>query len=762
MASTLTVLWLASLPALTSASPFGTINDALGQHNEHEMITYAAFRCLEEESDGICFEKESLKNLAGWHFQDKVGRGGNGAVGSPDTLDPIPEGPEAHCDNADFVDIPDYPQKRWQADGRLQTCVNHLRVRFSQGVETAARLLDDKNRIRKEMVEILDPKVGTCTFAFPWMQINVAGRAKCNALEGLGRALHGVQDFYSHSNWADHSRPEERISDVNPPGLGIAANAKFFDLRAQNNISSQIPYNLTTGCFAGLGVDTTPGSDGWWQLGPDCRNRVTHNTLNKDHGIISEDGSTSSPGTDTPRSQIGNNFDLAVQGAIRDSRRQWELLRREIRSRYGQERGNLMICALVRDNPAQDCCGRKIAIVIDSSGSNTWTDPSNLRIEAAKSFNSHLRTVDNDGDECPDNVTVIDFDDSARVIYPLGDPASASFDGIDSSGGTDIGSGIALAITELTNSKTARTANRSGIVVFTDGEDQNPTNQDAQLQRAAKLGIRVNFGFLSKPVNPVPKKRGLAKREPSENLLLSILYTGGIFGNINSAEAQKNFVALVTAHGATGVDGSSESIILVPGVTIADYISTSKSQCAFTYTAMAGESLEFAIAAKNPRNQFVATLHDIRNNVDVGTVTTNSSTPSVIHFNASSQAELELIVTAAGNASTTGVFTCGFNTSMPDRNTTLIEHPTLPIFNNTLHNTTSPKPLHPNQTVSASSFSSSSIQSPSTDLVSIIYGNPTSHATAPAYPDLAVSSSDTSNMIGGGNYASSTSAATTT
>jgi hypothetical protein len=37
-------------------------------------------------------------------------------------------------------------------------------------------------------------------------------RAKCQAIEGFGRALHGAQDFYSHSNWTDVADPNKPIS----------------------------------------------------------------------------------------------------------------------------------------------------------------------------------------------------------------------------------------------------------------------------------------------------------------------------------------------------------------------------------------------------------------------------------------------------------------------------------------------------------------------------------------------------------------------
>lgn len=92
---------------------FGTINDPIhiGQHSEHERISRAAFRCHPKTvvSDGVCFEELTLMQLAGTSGPDlilkdikipgeflgdlwgigHVGRGFNGAVGAPDTLDPV-------------------------------------------------------------------------------------------------------------------------------------------------------------------------------------------------------------------------------------------------------------------------------------------------------------------------------------------------------------------------------------------------------------------------------------------------------------------------------------------------------------------------------------------------------------------------------------------------------------------------------------------------------------------------------------------------
>jgi uncharacterized protein YegL len=116
--------------------------------------------------------------------------------------------------------------------------------------------------------------------------------------------------------------------------------------------------------------------------------------------------------------------------------------------------------------------GRKIGIVIDSSGSMVDTDPNNLRIVAGEAIASSLITKAAAGPNGhPDLVTVIDFDDSVRVVYPLGDPASVSFAGIDSSGGTYIAIGVQAAIDQITQNTGDVVAHVSGIVVFTDGED---------------------------------------------------------------------------------------------------------------------------------------------------------------------------------------------------------------------------------------------------------------------------------------------------
>jgi hypothetical protein len=317
--------------ALAQAAPpaaygFGTIN-GLGQNAEHERLTRAALACpAGTPSTGDCFEPRSIDQLAGT-------TGTFGAVGAPDADETLT--PSAHCDDADFLAGGGYPRTRAQADSTLLACVQHLRGRFGQGVTAAAGMLNSANQIRFLQV-LLTP---SCTFVG-----GVPGRAKCNAIDGLGRALHGAQDFYSHSNWTDHADPARPISAVNPPGLARTGPSAVLDLRGTG--TPAIPTDLTTGCFA-LGQDQTPGAG-------TCTGRITHNTMNKDLGLIDPaTGATSNP--TTARGQVDSNFANAVQGAIAETRRQWRDFRDALLARYGAVRGNLMICALTRDNPTSDC-----------------------------------------------------------------------------------------------------------------------------------------------------------------------------------------------------------------------------------------------------------------------------------------------------------------------------------------------------------------------------------------------------------------------
>ncbi|KAF1948529.1 CinY protein [Byssothecium circinans] len=324
--------------------PFGTWN-GLGQRNEHEMISRVAFQCAEGAKSlppYDCFEPLTLGNLAGTHVGKVLGAGDNGMIGSPDDL--LPEPAEAHCDDADFMDIEGYPKTRDQATQQLQACIDHLRMRFGQAVRGVTRLLDAQGVVIEGQAKLKDEN--ECDHDWREETDNTKDKAKCVTLEGFGRALHGLQDFYAHSNWADLPNASQAVSVTNPPGLNRTDQAPFIDLRANGSIAEQVPRDLSTGCY--VLIDKAKGV-------LQCKNRVTHFTMNKDHGIVELSGSATGDPDDVPRNAVAGNFEKAVAAAVTGSREQWANLRSEIIKTYGQEKGTKMVCALVSDNPVVDC-----------------------------------------------------------------------------------------------------------------------------------------------------------------------------------------------------------------------------------------------------------------------------------------------------------------------------------------------------------------------------------------------------------------------
>jgi hypothetical protein len=312
-----------------SAAAFGTIEGG-GQHRAHERITRAALACASSaNSDGHCFEPRSLDLLAG---NDPY----FGGVGAPDS-DEISD-PTAHCDNADFLAEAGYPRTRDLATAGLVECVNHLRVRFDEGIDAAGGLVDDQNQVIPAEV-LFDPP--DCKL-FEGLE----DRAKCASLVGLGRALHGSQDFYAHSNWADEADPTRPVGDDNPPGLNLPGPSAVLDLRTDG--TPTVPPGLSTGCY--VLNDQVPGV-------AECAGRVTHAALNKDNGLVDPTtGEVTEP--TTPRGMVHANFEKAVAGAIAETQRQWQDFRSELSTRYGQESGALMVCTLTHDDPVNDCQAR--------------------------------------------------------------------------------------------------------------------------------------------------------------------------------------------------------------------------------------------------------------------------------------------------------------------------------------------------------------------------------------------------------------------
>lgn len=186
-------------------------------------------------------------------------------------------------------------------------------------------------------------------------------------------------------------------------------------------------------------------------------------------------------------------------------------------------------------------------------------DPNNTRITAALALNDFLISSDEKTtDKTPDQVSIVGFHDTPELLYPLGDPkgAGAIISNITSNkSGTFIGGGIGVAINETIKPGTGVTANRTGIVVLTDGEDNYSGLSGVQgtineIKRATGLGIRVSFGFLS-------TESGGAQ---NPKILLECLKSGGTFSMFEDAKSQGNFVEQVILKGLTGEEGGGDGL----------------------------------------------------------------------------------------------------------------------------------------------------------------------------------------------------------
>ncbi|KAF1928189.1 uncharacterized protein M421DRAFT_156107 [Didymella exigua CBS 183.55] len=612
---------LLSYAPISHVSGFGTINEPaiIGQHCEHERITRAAFACpaARQISDGRCFEELSLHQLSG-RSDIYVGQGSNGAVGAPDMLDPVPEGPEAHCDNADFLDTQlfnlnvEYPVTRQEATNQLQICVSHMRGRVEEGIDAAARIVDDGARIITPEVDIstLD-----CRFSFPALQMHVFARAKCSAIEGFGRALHGVQDFYAHSNWADDAEPP--FGPNNPPGLKRIDSPAFLDLRGENDITEQVPHNLSTGCFGGLFTDGPVGKAGH-PLEPgsiDCTGRITHHTLNKDNGVIDHvTGIVSTPGPNTPRSDLPGNFQRAVTAAITDSRRQWRHFREAIRRTYGTERGNIMICALVRDKPATDCYGRRVAILRDVV--KTANRIAEMQIPVHRWLLEELANKPHD--EGPGEGLT---EQNSTKSRGSSDDLYRLHPGFEVDCDTQTSPDIGAAMAELVNHSTPLPKNKTAVVALTCARNSNLAEQIAHVWHAGDKGMRMHFGILPKkgqlPFGPRPREQTiLTGKIREEDLIAAVLRTGGTYSILHNREAIPRFVDHVISRGLTEYDNSRDTATLLPvGLSISDYVQPESEPRRFSFDASYTDNVVIAVAPMTPKLALHVTLRHVRKNV---------------------------------------------------------------------------------------------------------------------------------------------------
>ena len=353
-----------------------------------------------------------------------------------------------------------------------------------------------------------------------------------------------------------------------------------------------------------------------------------------------------------------------------DTDDKWATLSERLVATYGPKRGALMICAIVKDDPVKDCQGLTVGLVIDSSGSNASTDPANLRIGAGLRVAERLVGAAEAPEGPTDRLAVVDFDSSARLTYPLGDPdgARSAIRAIDSSGGTSIAAGIRKATAEI--ARGAGAPGRSGIVVLTDGQDSDTGALVAAIDAAGAAGIRVSIGFLSPPGTIVSNERGARSHQVSQDaapeVQAAVIATGGVFGTIRSAEEQEAFTDLVEERGVTAVDdpdGAGEGGDLVLGVEVAGSLGGGDT---WTYSAAAREGVRILLS---PPSDATGTLRALTSDGRTRTVKGTASGAEVALPLKTARAGT-LRVTVAGGG--TGVYALRID---PDASATLATRP---------------------------------------------------------------------------------------
>jgi len=207
----------------------------------------------------------------------------------------------------------------------------------------------------------------------------------------------------------------------------------------------------------------------------------------------------------------------------------------------------------------------------------------------------------------------------------------------------------------LTQAAYDPTANRTGLVVFTDGEDSSPEEAAqtlSEIKRAAGLGIRVSFGFLSVDAS-----------NQDRDILSAIMESGGVYATVSAASGIQTFLGLVLARGLTGIDASAagSNDTLIPGLATASFLSKTGSNT-FVYKAKAGESLNITVTAIDTIDLKVV-LRDPKANTELKSATTDSSGIALISYTAQGDMDLEVVVSAVTSGAS-GIFSVGVGSSL--------------------------------------------------------------------------------------------------
>ncbi|HVX20767.1 MAG TPA: hypothetical protein VHB02_05420 [Acidimicrobiales bacterium] len=384
------------VPQVVGQGTAGALGTLGSQGAVHQMVT-EVLSCdsWQRPDPPDCFQPNSttMKYLAG-------APGIYGAVGSPDLLTQLFGHPQNHCDNGDYdvVDgkylltpadlggiatfatlapaspIPESeanslvgrlslglrkvasPPSQSQAHQVLVDCITQAQQRLTSAVNLARGLLNaDGTAIDYAQTKLTGGPAGTiptpCRFPDPDRSSDTDISAKCAVLNQFGRALHTIEDFWSHSNWADIATPLQPTSGVNPPGLNRSYPPPYFTVgyTPKTAPATDFPPTLITG------YDDSIGSCPW--------GRVCHSVLNKDRGTVDPiTGATSNPtATASPRGTIvtsadqRTNFDKTVAGARNQVVTTWDSFVTALNGKYGAAQAALMVRALTLDYPWTTC-----------------------------------------------------------------------------------------------------------------------------------------------------------------------------------------------------------------------------------------------------------------------------------------------------------------------------------------------------------------------------------------------------------------------
>lgn len=272
----------------------------------HEKITRAALA-------GV-LQAETLDQFAG-------SKGAVGAIGAPDINAPFDDA--AHCDNGDHLAVAGYAQSEAAAQAKLAGC----RALMFAEIEKAVRELEPLVNAGGKVVASQYPSVVSCTFAG-----DTKGRAKCNVLQSLGKAMHAAQDFYSHSNWVDVPAAGAQ-GPQNPPGLGRSDASPYLA-----SSTATFPAGLISGCFDLKSAQSKLSGDATEAKGCNYAGglRAKHAFLNKDD-------------PKTARAAQGDNFERARAAAVAETKAKWAWFETRVRTAYPGKRGEVMICAMKTD-----------------------------------------------------------------------------------------------------------------------------------------------------------------------------------------------------------------------------------------------------------------------------------------------------------------------------------------------------------------------------------------------------------------------------